>query len=255
MTRLHRVGEVAEMTGVSIRTLHHYDRIGLLEPARRSEGGQRLYSETDLLKLQQVLTLRYLGFPLKRIGELLDRPDFDLVASLQAQQQALRDRAAEIGRIEKALNCLLAVRLESGEWDWTLVNRLSHTVHDQLSERGQTMERYYTPEQMARFADLREKLSDVEIRAVEEGWTELLAEVRDSSHLDPASPEAQDLARRWDEMLERTRRGYEGYEDLWEAIGQNYSDGNFEEHEQAPNQADFAFIQRARNAAQSDRSA
>jgi DNA-binding transcriptional MerR regulator len=82
MGRLHRVGDVAAMTGVSVRTLHHYDRIGLLRPSGHSEGRHRLYSETELLRLQQILTLRYLGFPLKRIGELLDRPGDTLSAAL-----------------------------------------------------------------------------------------------------------------------------------------------------------------------------
>src|SRR4026208_2411927 len=94
----YRVGEVATLTRVSVRTLHHYDRIGLWRPAARSGGGYRLYGEDDLLRLQQILTLRYLGFPLKRIGELLDRPDFDLVASLRVQQQALRERIPGVGR-------------------------------------------------------------------------------------------------------------------------------------------------------------
>ena len=78
MGRYYRVGEVARLTRVSVRTLHHYDRIGLLHPARHSAGGYRLYGESELLRLQQILTLRYLGFPLKQIGELLDRADFDL---------------------------------------------------------------------------------------------------------------------------------------------------------------------------------
>ena len=85
MGRYYRVGEVATLTRVSVRTLHHYDRIGLLRPATHSAGGYRLYGEPDLLRLQQILTLRYLGFPLKRIGELLDRPDFDLLASLRVE--------------------------------------------------------------------------------------------------------------------------------------------------------------------------
>ena len=92
MRRSYRVGEFAALTGVSIRTLHHYDEIGLLPPTGHSEGGHRLYAEDDLLRLQQVLTLRYLGFSLKQIGGLLDRPDFDLVASLQVQRLALRTR-------------------------------------------------------------------------------------------------------------------------------------------------------------------
>src|SRR5215208_3975928 len=62
MGRYYRVGEVAALTRVSVRTLHHYDRIGLLRPAQHSAGGYRLYGESELLRLQQILTLRYLGF-------------------------------------------------------------------------------------------------------------------------------------------------------------------------------------------------
>src|SRR5688572_24144022 len=107
MERLYRVGEFAALTGVSIRTLHHYDQIDLVHPSGYSEGGHRLYSENDLLRLQQVLTLRYLGFSLKQTGELLDRPDFDLVASMRIQSCALRDRISELERIEAALGELV----------------------------------------------------------------------------------------------------------------------------------------------------
>lgn len=248
MERLHRVGDVAGLTGVSIRTLHHYDRIGLLKPAGYSDGGHRLYSEAELLRLQQILTLRYLGFSLARIGELLERPDFDLVASLRAQQQALRDRRSELEQVEGALNELLDRRLASGNWDWTLVTRLARAVHDHLYEKGRTMERYYTPEQMQRFAELGERMPDGEIQAIETGWVELIRDVRAGTHLDPASPEAQDLVRRWDGMHARTRQAYDGYEDLWDQIGENYAAGSFEGHPEAPSQTDIDFIERARGA-------
>ena len=71
----HTVGEVARITGQTVRTLHHYDRIGLLVPAERTSTGYRLYSEADLDRLHRILTYRELGFPLERIGELLDDPD------------------------------------------------------------------------------------------------------------------------------------------------------------------------------------
>src|SRR5919107_5971819 len=121
MGRYYRVGEVATLTHVSVRTLHHYDRIGLLRPATHSAGGYRLYGDADLLRLQQILILRYLGFPLKRIGELLDRDDFDLVASLRVQRQVLHDRIAELERISAAIGDLVDQRLTSGEWPWQLV--------------------------------------------------------------------------------------------------------------------------------------
>src|ERR687890_2073595 len=120
MGRYYRVGEVAALTQISVRTLHYYDRIGLLRPALHSAGGYRLYGESELLRLQQILTLRYLGFPLKQIGELLDRADFDLVASLHVQRQALHDRIAELDRISTAIGDLVDRRLPTGEWSWQL---------------------------------------------------------------------------------------------------------------------------------------
>src|SRR4051794_34061760 len=95
MERLYRVGEVATLTRVSVRTLHHYDQIGLLRPSGYSEGGHRLYSQHDLLCLQQILTLRYLGFSLRQIKDVLEQPDFDLAASILVQRGVLRERIAE----------------------------------------------------------------------------------------------------------------------------------------------------------------
>ena len=144
MGRNYRVGEVATLTRVSVRTLHHYDHIGLLRPTLHSPGGYRLYGDADLLRLQQILTLRYLGFSLKRIGELLDRSDFDLVASLRAQRQALRDRIEELERISAAVGELVDQRLATGEWPWQLVIEASEAVGVGLTRREEMMESYYT---------------------------------------------------------------------------------------------------------------
>ena len=150
MGRYYRVGEVAALTQVSVRTLHHYDRIGLLRPALHSAGGYRMYGESELLRLQQILTLRYLGFPLKRIGDLLDRADFDLVASLRVQGQALHDRIAELERISAAIGELVDQRLATGEWSWQLVIEASQAVGAGLTRGEEMMDAYYTPEQMKR---------------------------------------------------------------------------------------------------------
>ena len=73
-----KVGELARRTGLSVRTLHYYDEIGLLSPSRRTEAGHRLYTAGDVVRLQQIKSLRHLGFGLKEIRECLDRPDFPL---------------------------------------------------------------------------------------------------------------------------------------------------------------------------------
>ena len=248
MGRYYRVGEVATLTRVSVRTLHHYDRIGLLRPATHSSGGYRLYGEADLLRLQQILTLRYLGFPLKRIGDLLDRTDFDLVASLRVQRLALQDRIEELERVSAAIGELVDQRLATGEWSWDLVIEASEAVGAGLTRREESMEAYYTPEQMKQFEAAARATPQAEIEAIEQGWTALLAEVRANYDLDPASAEARALGDHADELTARTMRGYEQYPELAAAIGANYERGAFEGNPQAPQAADFAFFERVKAA-------
>ena len=91
--RQYSVKKLAELSGVSVRTLHYYDQIGLLSPAVRSGAGYRQYGEAELLRLQQILFYKTLDFSLKEIKSLLDSPEFDLINSLEQHKKALQDRA------------------------------------------------------------------------------------------------------------------------------------------------------------------
>jgi MerR family transcriptional regulator, thiopeptide resistance regulator len=98
------VSRLARVAGVSVRTLHHYDRIGLLKPTARSEAGYRLYGEGDLLRLQQILFYRELDVPLARIREILDEPAFDLVAALGSHRAVLEERARRIAALIRTID-------------------------------------------------------------------------------------------------------------------------------------------------------
>ncbi len=93
------VTEVSRLTGVSVRTLHHYDAIGLLMPTRVTEAGYRLYDDTALRRLQAILLLRELQFPLKQIREILDAPDFDPIAALEEQIHLLELQRAHLDQL------------------------------------------------------------------------------------------------------------------------------------------------------------
>lgn len=97
------------MTGISVRTLHHYDEIGLLAPADRTSAGYRLYDDGSLLRLQQILIGRTLGLSLDEIGRSLDDPDFDHRAALVNQRQALVARAEETAGMIRAVDKALAI--------------------------------------------------------------------------------------------------------------------------------------------------
>ncbi len=102
-SRALTVGRIAAMSGVSVRTLHHYEAIGLLVPAGRSDAGYRLYSEADADRLARILYHRELGFPLDAIAALLDDPHQDRYALLERQHALLRERLARVQAMVTAL--------------------------------------------------------------------------------------------------------------------------------------------------------
>jgi MerR family transcriptional regulator, thiopeptide resistance regulator len=108
--RTYTVGELAGLAHVSVRTLHHYDAIGLLQPSDRTASGYRLYRHDDLEQLQQILLYRELDFPLDAIGRLMLDPGFDRHAALVAQRERLAGRArrmeALVAAIDTALDAL-----------------------------------------------------------------------------------------------------------------------------------------------------
>ena len=109
-SRTYRVKDVAQLAGVSVRTLHHYDSIGLLVPDARTAAGYRLYTDADLFRLQQILISRELGLSLEEIRRALDDPRFDRKAALLDQRERLTERVrqaeAMIGAIDMALDAL-----------------------------------------------------------------------------------------------------------------------------------------------------
>ncbi len=93
------VKEVSSLTGVSVRTLHHYDAIGLLKPSRVTEAGYRLYDDTALERLNAILLFRELEFPLKEIREILDSPGFDPISALADQIRLLELKRDRLNRV------------------------------------------------------------------------------------------------------------------------------------------------------------
>src|SRR5215469_18802920 len=104
-----QIKEAARIAGVSVRTLHHYDEIGLLVPKLRSASGYRLYGREDLLRLQQILIGRELGLTLQEIGRSLDDPRFDLRQALRSQRQQLQGRAQRTAAMLRAVDAALAI--------------------------------------------------------------------------------------------------------------------------------------------------
>lgn len=101
---LYPVKKLARLAGVSVRTLHLYDELGLLKPHSRTGAGYRLYGEQELLRLQQILFYRELDVPLQQIGEIIDDPEFDVVTALHRHKKELQERRNRIGVLLKTLD-------------------------------------------------------------------------------------------------------------------------------------------------------
>ncbi len=182
-----KVGELARRTGLTIRTLHHYDEIGLLQPLLHSEAGHRLYTASDVARLQQVISLRQLGFSLDEVRDCLSRPSFSPLEVIRLHLARLREQIELQGRLCERLEAI-AAHLGTAE-------EVSADEFLQTIEVITMMEKLYTPEQIKQFPEVAKQMGPEEIRAVEEAWTALLSEVRANRDLDPASPQARALAR------------------------------------------------------------
>ncbi|MEU5595506.1 MerR family transcriptional regulator [Streptomyces sp. NPDC020298] len=106
----YSVGQVAGFAGVTVRTLHHYDDIGLLTPSERSHAGHRRYSDADLDRLQQILFYRELGFPLDEVAVLLDDPEVDPRAHLRRQHELLTARIEKLREMAEAVEHAMEAR-------------------------------------------------------------------------------------------------------------------------------------------------
>jgi len=136
MSKRHTVTvqQLARLAGVSARTLHYYDHIGLLKPSARTAAGYRLYGEADLLRLQQILFFRELDFPLADIQAILDEPNFDQVQALRDHRQMLQQEADRLGRL---LN--------------TIEKTLSRLTEDNMTMTDEELYEGFTPEQIERY--------------------------------------------------------------------------------------------------------
>lgn len=201
---LLKVGELARSTGLTVRTLHHYDEIGLLKPSGRSEAGYRLYADADVARLHAIQALRYLGLALADIGPVLDGQHASVEAILEQQMQALKHQISQATELHARLSLLREGILHGKQPlvdDW--VQSLSLMA---------TYGKYFSAEELQGI--LRGFLG------IEQEWAALTQEVRvamdEATAID--TPRAQALAWRWMTLVHRWMGGDIRLIDRWGAM-------------------------------------
>lgn len=202
--KLYQANEFATRAGITVRALHHYDRLALLKPTTRSDAGYRLYSDRDFARLQQIVTLKFLGFSLTQIQRILDRRSFDLAQELRAQRSIIAEKRRQLdGAITAIERAERALDLKD-EPDWELFRKIIEVI--EMQNKMEWTNKYYSDEARAELAKKREQDPEIARRG-ERDWTVLIKEVETALGEDPASPKVQALAARWQNLIESFTAG------------------------------------------------
>lgn len=134
------IGEFSKKTGVSIRTLHYYDEKGLLTPVKHPSSGHRLYSDNDIMTLHKIMTLKFLGYRLHAINEMIHEPSFDirLIDSLRMQQKKLKKDKEQIEIALSTINRTISLLEDEGEVDSNILVSLISSMQTEHAQREWT---------------------------------------------------------------------------------------------------------------------
>ena len=185
-----QIGELARATGLTVRTLHHYDEIGLLVPSERTQAGYRLYGEQDVRRLYEIRALRDLGIPL---GEIPDALDGDVRDTIGRHLERVEQELEQARRLQSLLQRILDAETEASSHDYM-----------EAIEAMTMFERYYTPEQLDTIEERRKQFSDEEHDQFHQDWEDLIAAARAEKEkgTDPSDPRMQEIATRWRELID-----------------------------------------------------
>lgn len=196
---LYLAREFAKRAGVTVRTLHHYDRLGLLKPSRYTEAGYRLYGETDFARLQQIVMLKFIGLSLKEIKLLLDQRELDLQMTLRLQRTVIEHKRRHLEMVIQAIEQAERAMASSEKLDWETFKQIIEVIN--MQSDMEWMKKYYTEEQLA---ELSERGTPEVLERGQRDWAALIKDVEAAiaGGVDPQSEKAQELAARWSGLIE-----------------------------------------------------
>ena len=210
------VHEVSKLTGVSIRTLQYYDKIGLLHPAKYTEAGYRLYDEAALETLQQILLFRELEFPLKDIKEIISSPDFDRSKALEQQIELLtlkKEHIENLIDLAKGIKLLGVRKMNFDAFDTSKINEYAAQAKASWGKTSAYKE----------FEEKTKGRTKEEDQRVYQGMIDIFGEFGQIRNTDPASGEAQALVKKLQDYI--TEHMYTCTKEILSGLGKMYAGG------------------------------
>lgn len=195
--KYYQIHDFAELAGVTVKALHHYDRLGLLQPGR-NEAGYRMYTQRDLERLEQIVALKFLGLPLKQIKAVLDRAELELPDALRMQRQAIEDKQQLLCRALQAIRAAEA-SLQPGEpANPSILKKIIEVID--MQDGIKEMKKYYSDAAW----ELRKQFYE---QGPSPEWQELYLDVIAMLGEDPASDKSRQISERWLALSLRAHAG------------------------------------------------
>ena len=210
------VHEVSKLAGVSIRTLQYYDKIGLLHPTGYSDAGYRLYDDTDLERLQHILLLKELEFPLKDIKAIINSPDFDKKKALEQQIELLKLKKEHIENLMNfalGIKCLGVKHMDLKAFDRSKLEEYSR----------QAKELYGNTSEYKEMEKKQKNRTKEDEKIIADRFMLLFKEAGEMKNMNPASDDAQNLIKRIQDYI--TKNFYTCTNNILRGLGKMYANG------------------------------
>ena len=221
--KLFKAREFARLTGVTVRALHHYDRLGLLKPSRYSQSGYRLYRESDVARLEQIVALKFIGFSLKQIKDILKTGGGDLATTWQRQREAIEEKRKRLQQAIKAIQRAEYVIAVKGQPGLEVFTKIIEVIN--MQNNMDWTRKYYSDDAQRAIDQRAATIAPEVIEKAQHEWATLIKEVEAAvaAKEDPSSNKAQSLAARWSELV----KGFTGGNpEIQQGLNKMYADRN-----------------------------
>ncbi|WP_010273097.1 MerR family transcriptional regulator [Paenibacillus senegalensis] len=216
---MYTIGQLSKKTGVTVRTLDYYDEIDLLKPASATEGGHRLYGNEEIMRLEQILALKFLGFSLEKIQLILQEAPPSWETAFTEQLLMVEEEKKRLEDLQRSLQGILySIQIEK-KVNWQLIFGVMQMFQQGENEAVRVLDRYMSREQQKKMLSVNMDQDKMD------HWVALIYEIRENLHASPDSDIAQHLAERWMEgVYEMFGNDDEFLGNAWNAITKE-SDG------------------------------
>lgn len=219
---MYTIGKLSKNTGVTLRTLDYYDEIGLIKHTSRTSGGHRLYDEDAVMRLERVLALKYMGFTLERIKNIMEKSASTWQESIEQQLDLVKQEQERLKVLEQTLlGVSYSIEFE-GEINWSVIFGVIQLYQQNPEDALQQYKDYLNDEEMKKIMELTpKKMDEADIKE----WIEAIRNIKENLAIDPGSEKAQQLVERWSNQAKNMfGNDEELLGDMWEAL-QNLKEG------------------------------